>query len=115
MADAILYILLCSDGSYYAGTTRTDLDIRVAQHNAGIFGGYTASRRPVRLIFSQAFEKITDAIEAERKVQGWSRAKKEALIAGRFDALKALSKRGTPFSSSFETPPAAAPQHEEKG
>ena len=54
MADgAWLYILRCADGSYYIGTTRSELEIRVAQHNVGTFGGYTKSRRPVTLIFSQ--------------------------------------------------------------
>ena len=83
MTGAILYIIRCSDGSYYVGTTRTSLELRIAQHNAGTFGGYTSKRRPVRLVFSQEFDRITDAIEAERKVKGWTRAKKEALIAGR--------------------------------
>jgi predicted GIY-YIG superfamily endonuclease len=115
MTRAILYIVRCNDDSYYVGTTRTELEIRIAQHNDGTFGGCTSKRRPVRLVFSQEFERITDAIEAERKVKGWSRAKKEALIAGRFDDLKALSKRRTPFPSSFETPAARAPQDEEKG
>jgi putative endonuclease len=110
-----LYIVRCSDGSYYVGTTRTGLELRTAQHNAGTFGGYTSKRRPVRLMFSQEFDHITDAIEAERKVKGWTRAKKEALIAGRFEDLKALSRRRTSFSPSFETPPSAAPQDEEKG
>ncbi len=60
--EAWLYILLCADGSYYTGTTRADLDIRIAQHNAGHFGGYTAKRLPVNLVFSQPFQRITDAI-----------------------------------------------------
>jgi putative endonuclease len=79
---AWLYILRCSDGSYYVGTARGSLESRVAQHNAGGFQGYTASRRPVELIFSQWFDRITDAIENERKVKKWSRAKKEAFIRG---------------------------------
>jgi putative endonuclease len=58
---AHLYILKCADGSYYIGTTRTELEIRIAQHNAGTFGGYTKSRRPVTLAFSQWFDRITDA------------------------------------------------------
>jgi putative endonuclease len=90
---AWLYILLCADGSYYTGTTRTDLEIRLAQHQTGHFGGYTATRRPVVLVYSEYFEHIVDAITAERQVKGWSRAKKEALIAGRFDLLPALSRR----------------------
>jgi len=85
MNGANLYILQCVDGSYYVGTTRTDLDARTAQHNAGQFGGYTATRRPVRLVFAQHFDTITDAIAAERQIKGWSRVKKEALIAGNWD------------------------------
>jgi putative endonuclease len=93
---AYLYILLCADESYYTGTTRADLEYRVAQHNAGTYGGYTAARRPVTLVFAQWFDRITDAIEAERQVKGWSRAKKEALIRGEFERLPELSKRHQP-------------------
>ena len=67
MSDgAYVYILLCSDGSYYTGTARQGLEQRVAEHNAGHYGGYTSTRRPVVLVFSQWFERITDAIAAER-------------------------------------------------
>jgi putative endonuclease len=90
---AYLYILRCADGSYYTGTARSGLDRRVAEHNAGAFGGYTAQRRPVTLVFSRWFDRITDAIAAERQVKGWSRAKKEALIWGNFGSLPRLSKR----------------------
>jgi putative endonuclease len=102
---AWLYILVCSDGSYYVGITRTSLEIRVAQHNAGSFRGYTASRRPVELIFSQWFDQITDAIENERKLKKWSRAKKEALIRGDFASLPKLAKRRSHHPS--RRPPAA--------
>jgi putative endonuclease len=90
---AFVYILKCADGSYYTGTTRGELEKRVTEHNAGLFAGYTSKRRPVKLAFSQAFERITDAISAERQIQGWSRAKKEALIRGDFEALPSLAKR----------------------
>jgi putative endonuclease len=94
MSDgAYLYILRCVDGSYYTGTARSGLEQRVAEHNAGTYGGYTAQRRPVTLVFSQWFERITDAIAAERQVKGWSRAKKEALIRGDFRSLHRLAKR----------------------
>jgi putative endonuclease len=86
---AWLYILLCSDGSYYIGTMRGSLDRRLAEHQAGTFGGHTARRRPVTLICQQ----ITDAVEAERHVKGWRREKKEALISGDFELLPALSRR----------------------
>jgi putative endonuclease len=100
MAD----ILRCSDGSFYIGTTRTALEIRIAQHNAGTFGGYTATRQPVTLVFSQWFDRITDAIENERKLKKWSRAKKEAFVRGDFAALRQLSARRLPHPSS--RPPA---------
>jgi predicted GIY-YIG superfamily endonuclease len=101
---ATLYILRCADDSYYVGTTRGDLERRVAEHNAGAFGGYTSLRRPVALIFSEHFSAITDAIAAERQIKGWSRAKKEALIAGKFDLLRDLSRRGLHPSRRPATP-----------
>jgi len=91
---AFLYIPRCNDGSYYVGTTRGALEHRVAQHNDGTFGGYTERRRPVTLVHQQHFDRITDAIAAERQLKGWSRAKKEALMSGDFDLLKHLVKRG---------------------
>ena len=90
---AYLYIFQCADGSYYCGTARQGLELRVAEHNSGVLGGYTSTRRPVVLVYSDWFQRITDAIAAERQIKGWSRAKKEALIRGDFDALPALSKR----------------------
>ena len=89
--QAFVYMLRCSDGSYYVGSTRASLEQRIAQHNAGHFGGYTAMRLPVTLVFQQDFDRITDAIAAERQLKGWSRAKKEALVRGDFDTIKALA------------------------
>ena len=96
MDGAYLYILRCADDSYYTGTARVGLEQRVAEHNSGYYGGYTAPRRPVRLVFSQWFERITDAIAAERQVKGWSRAKKQALIAGDWEMVHRLAWRRTP-------------------
>lgn len=96
---AFLYILRCSDGSFYIGTTRIALETRIAQHNAGSFGGYTATRGPVALVFSQWFGRINDAVENERKLKKWIRAKKEALIRGDYVALQKLSARRTPHPS----------------
>ena len=90
--NAFVYILKCADGSYYVGSTRGTLENRINEHNAGIYGGYTKSRRPVQLVFHEAFDRITDAIAAERQLKGWRRAKKEALIRGDFDALVRLSR-----------------------
>ncbi|MBI3703706.1 MAG: GIY-YIG nuclease family protein [Rhizobiales bacterium] len=94
---AWLYILRCADASYYTGTTRTDLEMRVAEHQAGKFPGFTSKRRPVVLVYSEYFEQIVDAIAAERQVKGWSRAKKEALIAGDFQQVSRLSQRRKSF------------------
>jgi predicted GIY-YIG superfamily endonuclease len=115
--NAFLYILRCRDGSYYVGTTRSSLDGRIGAHNLGHYRGYTSTRRPVELVFHQDFDRITDAIAAERQVKGWRRDKKEALIAGRFDLLPALASRARKAldreGASFETPATRAPQDED--
>ena len=68
-----LYILLCADGSYYVGITRGSLEERIAEHQGGVFGGYTATRRPVKLVFWREFQRVDDAIAAERQIKGWRR------------------------------------------
>ena len=91
---AFVYMLRCSDRTYYVGSaTGDDLTGRVAEHEAGAYPGYTWSRRPVKLVCSEYFERITDAIAVERKVKGWSRAKKEALIKGDWTVIQLLSRR----------------------
>ena len=92
---AFVYMLRCSDGSLYVGSaTGEDLSPRIDQHNAGAFpGSYTWSRRPVTLIWSEHFDRITDAIAAERRIKGWSRAKKLALAGGNWDQVRTLAKR----------------------
>jgi len=89
---AFVYILRCNDGSFYVGSTRSSLADRVAQHDTGAFGGYTARHRPVTLVFHQEFDRITDAVAAERRIKGWRRAKKEALIRGDVEALRLLAR-----------------------
>ena len=89
---AYVYILRCADDSFYVGSTRANLEHRVAEHNAGTYGGWTKSRRPVALIYSEHFDRIVDAIAAERRLKGWCRAKKAALIRGDFDALRRLTR-----------------------
>jgi len=86
-------MLRCSDGSYYIGSARRGLERRLAEHNSGVFGGYTSKRLPVELVWSEHFPDITDAIAVERQLKGWSRAKKEALIKGDYASIKALAKR----------------------
>jgi len=94
--SAFVYILQCADGSYYVGSTRAALERRVAQHNDGTFGGYTVRRRPVSLVYHQEFDRITDAIAAERQLKGWTRAKKAALIRGDTETLRRLAQRPRP-------------------
>jgi putative endonuclease len=91
---AFVYMLLCRDGSYYVGSaTGEDLTPRIAQHQAGAFPGYTSTRLPVKLVWSEYFSQITDAIATERQIKGWSRAKKEALINNNWNSIVTLSKR----------------------
>ncbi len=89
--EFFVYILECSDGSYYAGKTG-NLDSRLADHAEGIGSEYTKLRRPVRCVWSEMFPNDEQAFEVERQIKGWSRAKKEALIAGDFDLLHELAK-----------------------
>ena len=85
------YMLRCSDGTYYVGHT-DDIDLRIAQHAAGALGGYTAKRRPVALVWSDTFTTRDEAFAAERKLKGWGRAKKQALIAGDWERVSMLAR-----------------------
>ena len=89
---AWMYILKCSDGSYYVGSTN-DLERRIREHNEGLGAKYTARRRPVKLVYSAEFASIAEAYEREKQVQGWSRAKREALIRSDYDALPELARK----------------------
>ncbi len=86
-----VYLLRCTDGSYYVGHT-DDLEKRIQQHQAGELGGYTHTRRPVELVYSEDFSTRDDAFAAERQIKGWSRKKKEALIGGDWEALRRLAR-----------------------
>ncbi len=90
-----VYMLLCADNSICVGHT-DDLQVRLSQHHARTFGGYTARRLPVRLIFSELFSTRDDAFAAERQIKRWSRAKKLALARGDWASLRALAARRTP-------------------
>ena len=95
------YLLRCSDGSYYAGHT-DDLVVRFAQHQSGLMEGYTSKRRPVVLVWTEMFSTRDEAFAAERKLKGWSRAKKEALIAGDWEQVRVLARnrQGGPSTGS---------------
>jgi predicted GIY-YIG superfamily endonuclease len=84
------YMLKCSDESYYIGHT-DNLRLRMFQHQSGKFEGYTAARLPVELVWSQVFHSRDSAFHAERKIKGWSRRKKEALIKGDWAMISLLS------------------------
>lgn len=86
-----LYILECSDGSYYTGST-IDLNKRLIEHQNGLGANHTKKRLPVKLVYYEVFDRIDLAFYREKQMQGWSRAKKEALINGRNDLLPGLSK-----------------------
>ena len=90
-----IYILRCADGSYYTGLTRRPIEERIWEHNAGIAKGYTHSRRPVVLCLVESTESAREAISRERQIKGWTRRKKEALMAGQYELLQALAKART--------------------
>jgi tRNA/rRNA methyltransferase len=105
------YMLRCSDGTYYVGHT-DDLENRISQHQSGSIPGYTATRLPVELMWSDTFPSRHEALSAELQLKGWSRKKKEALIAGNWDLISALASRAKvlrdgeePSTGSVSSPP----------
>ena len=92
MESGFVYILECSDGTYYTGSTK-DLERRIQQHQAGEGAKYTKKRLPVKLIYSEEFDRIDAAFYREKQIQSWSRKKKQALIDARLDELPELSKK----------------------
>jgi putative endonuclease len=95
-----VYILKCSDGSYYTGVTN-NMEKRLLQHNSDdSLTSYTSKRRPVELVYHQQFNDINQAIELEKQIKGWSRRKKEALINEDWEKLKLYSKNYTDFKKS---------------
>ena len=92
--EMTVYMLRCADESYYVGSTKQEVEARVWEHNNLPVDGYTARRRPVTLVFTEAHDRIVDAIARERQIKGWSRRKKEALIAMAYEDLPELSRRG---------------------
>lgn len=93
MKQSYVYILKCSDNSYYTGIT-SNLTKRIIDHKTGKHNdSYTYSRRPLELVFYAEFTDINLAIEAEKQIKKWSRAKKEALINDEFEKLPNLAKK----------------------
>ena len=87
-----VYLVECSDGSFYVGSTH-DIERRVSEHNEGVGAAYTRRRRPVILRWSEHYDRVEDAYAAEKRLQGWGRRKRQALIDGAFDLLPELSSR----------------------
>jgi putative endonuclease len=93
MKTYYVYILQCSDGSYYTGVTN-DVERRFYEHQEGLIEGcYTHNKRPLKLMYVEEFTDIVEAISREKQIKGWTRKKKEVLIAGDFEKLAELSRR----------------------
>ncbi len=90
MVKGYMYILECSDGTFYTGSTK-NLGRRLNEHNFGEGANYTKKRLPVSLIYYEEFTRIDWAFEIEKQVQGWSRKKKKALIKGEIEKLPNLA------------------------
>lgn len=90
-----MYILKCSDSSFYIGHTN-NIQERLTRHNSGRGAKWTAARLPVNLLYKESFISEQDSIKRELQIKKWSRNKKEALINGDFKKLKSLSKRHHP-------------------
>jgi putative endonuclease len=88
-----VYILRWADNSYYTGHT-DNLEECIAKHKAGEIVGYTSTRLPIRLIFSEEFSTRAEALASERQIKGWSRKKKEALMRGDWPEVSRLAQRG---------------------
>ena len=89
---AWMYILKCSDDSYYVGSTK-NLELRLSQHQSGKGSRYTSGRLPVELVYGEEYDKVVDAYYREKQVQNWGRAKREALIHDNLEALPPLAKK----------------------
>ncbi|QLG46360.1 GIY-YIG nuclease family protein [Costertonia aggregata] len=88
-----VYILECSDSTYYTGIT-SNLTERIVSHQNGKYvGSYTSSRRPIQLVFYCEFTEASIAIETEKQIKKWSKAKKRALINNDYDKLPNLAKK----------------------
>ena len=99
---AFMYILQCSDNTYYVGSTK-NLTLRIEEHNHGEGAEYTKHRLPVKLVYYEECFNIKDAFLREKQVQGWSRKKREALIKGEYDKLPELSKQKVVSTGSTTT------------
>ncbi len=113
------YMLHCHGGYFYVGHT-DDIDRRIGEHKFGLIPGFTADHQPVELVWSDQFANRDDAKAAERKLRGWSRVKKLALIRGDWDLISDLARKkdsastssawtGKGESSDYPSPPIPKP------
>ena len=103
MKTYFVYIVKCSDNSYYTGLTN-DLDRRLGEHQSGKNkDSYTFDKRPIQLMWFETFNDVLNAIAIEKQIKGWSRRKKEALIAQDWDKLVLYSKNYTQFGDGSST------------
>ncbi|AVA15946.1 GIY-YIG nuclease family protein [Sphingopyxis sp. MG] len=93
------YMLHCRGGAFYVGHT-DNLQRRVGEHESGLIPGFTADKRPVVLVWSEEFPTRIEALASERRIKGWSRAKKMALIRGDWPRISALAKGKSGASTS---------------
>jgi len=91
VSNGYVYILRCADGTFYVGSTRS-VEARVYQHSCGQGAEYTKRRLPVELVYVEEFDRIDDAFGREKQLQGWSHAKRAALVEGKWATLRALSR-----------------------
>lgn len=99
MKNYFVYILKCSDNSYYTGFTN-NIERRLAEHLNGVNTNcYTFNKRPLSLVWFEMFNDVNNAIFLEKQIKGWSRRKKEALINQDWDKLVAYSKNYTQFGN----------------
>lgn len=87
-----VYLLRCSDGSYYVGHT-DNIEARMAQHQSASLKCYTSTRLPVQLLKTESFGTREEVLEAEQQLKGWTRRKKEAWLSGNFEELRRLAKK----------------------
>ena len=100
MKNYFVYILKCSDDSFYTGITN-NIEKRLAEHNSDYsVTSYTFKRRPVQLVFCKQFQDVKQAIELEKQIKGWTRRKKEALINEDWEKLKLYAKNYTNINKS---------------
>jgi predicted HD superfamily hydrolase involved in NAD metabolism len=91
-----MYILECADGTYYTGSTK-NLERRLWEHNNFLGANYTRKKHPVKLVYFEEYQRIDEAFYREKQVQGWSHAKKKALIEANKDRLVELSRNYTQY------------------